>query len=208
MKRVPFRESRFAQTFASAKSAHEYVKSHTGWARQAGRIFAKNLRQAGCEPMRILDAGSGSGDTAVILAEAFPQAEVVGLDLSEHMIEVAKLRSGETGLGQRLSFVQGDVLRMPFSDNRFDAVVSQDTLHMLDDPLAMLNECERVLDRQGVLVLRCVRRSWLGLLEQIFRTGLTAAELKELCQRSSLRPWRVHSSLMYLALEARQANPR
>lgn len=208
MKRVPFRESRFAQTFASKESAQEYVKTHSAWARKAGLIFAELIKQAGHQPARILDAGSGSGDSAVALAEAFPRAEIVGLDLSEHMLAVARERAAAAGLSQRLSYVQGDVTKMPFSDGQFDTVVSQDTIHMLDNPGDMLNECERVLAPRGMLVLRCVRRSWLGLLDPIFRTGLTTAELEELCQRSSLRPWRVHSSLMYLALEARQANPR
>ena len=202
MKRLPFSESRFAQVFASAERARGYVDTHEKWARHAGRVFAGRLRELGRDPQRILDAGSGSGDTAVVLAKAFAEADVVGLDLSAHMVEIARERLAGTGLAERVSFVEGDATRMPFADGSFDAVISQDTLHLLDEPLPMLDECARVLRAEGALILRTVRRSWLGYLDPIFRTGFTRTELAELCGRSTLSSWRILSDLMYLTLEA------
>jgi ubiquinone/menaquinone biosynthesis C-methylase UbiE len=202
MKRLPFSESRFAKNFDSEERAQEYVKSHSGWARKAGEIFAAELRKLGCQPQRILDAGAGSGDTAAVLAEAFPEAEVTGLDLSEHMLAVAKQRIADAGLADRVRFIQGDVAEMPLRSGMFDAVVSQDTLHLLDEPLPMLNECERVRAEHGALVLRSVRRSWLGLLDPIFRTGYTVTELADLCRRSTIQHWRIKANLMYLMLTA------
>ena len=201
MPRQPWSQSKFAGVFDAADRARDYVSKHAGWARQAGRVFVGRLHALGASPRRLLDVGSGSGDMAVVLAEAFPQAEIVGLDLSAHMIALARERVADAELASRISFVEGNATKMPFDDRAFDAVVSQDTLHLLDDPLPMLSECERVLDAQGTLVLRSVRRSWLGLLDPIFRTGYSAQELIGLAERAGLKGARVIGSLMYLMLE-------
>lgn len=202
MERQPWSKSRFAGVFNTAERAREYVKGHAEWARKAGGVFAWRLRELGLSPRRILDVGSGSGDMGVVLAAEFADVQIVGLDLSEHMIEIARERVAAAGLGERISFQQGDAARLPFEAASFDAVVSQDTLHLLDDPLPMLSECQRVLAADGALVLRSVRRGWLGLIDPIFRTGYSAGELRELARSAGLRDARVVGSLMYLMLES------
>ena len=201
MQRQPWSRSRFAGVFSTAGRAREYVKGHADWARKAGGVFAWRLRELGLSPRRILDVGSGSGDMALVLAAEFPDARIVGLDLSEHMIAIARERVAAAGLSERISFTQGDAAQLPFEAGSFDAVVSQDTLHLLDDPLPMLKECRRVLAADGALVIRSVRRGWLGLIDPIFRTGYTAAELANLARRAGLRDALVIGSLMYLMLE-------
>jgi len=94
---------------------------------------------------------------------------------------------------------------MPFEDGVFEAVVSNDTLHVVPGPVAMLNECERVLSPGGVLVVRCIRRCWLAVVEGVFRTAYTPAEAAEFCRQSRLRPWRVRKEFMTLAIEAAPA---
>ena len=48
---------------------------------------------------------------------------------------------------------------MPFEDDSFDVVVSVNTFHVVDDPVAMLNEIERILKPEGILGLSCIKRS-------------------------------------------------
>gem|GEM_PF-441015 len=201
VQRQPWSQSRFAGIFGSAEGGRRYTEQHAAWARKAGAVFAWRLRELERSPRRMLDVGSGSGDMAVVLAAEFPDARITGLDLSEHMVAIARERVAAAGLSERVSFTQGDAARLPFEDGAFDTVVSQDTLHLLDDPLPMLTECWRVLAPDGALVLRSVRRSWLGLLDPIFRTGYSAQELIGLAERAGLKGARVIGSLMYLMLE-------
>ena len=94
------------------------------------------LREAGIGPgMRVLDLGTGIGDSAVILAELVgPSGSVVGLDNDPRMVETARERCA--GLAQ-VSFVVGDVTGTP-PDGSYDAVVSRLLVLHLADPVAAL----------------------------------------------------------------------
>ena len=73
-------------------------------------------------PRRVLDLGTGTGKAARVAAKRFPQAEVVGVDLSPAMIEEArKVLPGE--LSGRVRFEVADASRLPFEDGAFDLVV-------------------------------------------------------------------------------------
>jgi ubiquinone/menaquinone biosynthesis C-methylase UbiE len=202
VKRIPQAESRFPVVFSDPEEARQYAARHAGLARKMADRFVKRLRALGFEQGRILDAGAGPGDGALRLAAAFPDAKVVGLDLSDPFLTMARESAGRQGVAARISFVKGDVQSMPLEDDSFDAVVSLDTLHVVDDPVAMLNECERILKPDGILMVVDVRRSFLGWLDPIFHTGYTAAEVRRLAARSDLRPCKVSSGLMFLHVEA------
>jgi ubiquinone/menaquinone biosynthesis C-methylase UbiE len=70
----------------------------------------------------VLDLGTGTGKAARVVAKRFPQAEVVGVDLSPAMIEEArKVLPAE--LSGRVRFEVADASRLPFEDGAFDLVV-------------------------------------------------------------------------------------
>jgi len=71
------------------------------------------------QPVRVLDVATGTGDVALALHKA-EIPEVIGLDISTGMLEIARRRTAE-GSGI-LRFVQGSALHIPFDDNYFDAV--------------------------------------------------------------------------------------
>jgi demethylmenaquinone methyltransferase / 2-methoxy-6-polyprenyl-1,4-benzoquinol methylase len=72
---------------------------------------------------KALDACCGTGDLAFALAESWPRATVVGLDLTAGMLDVAREKAGrDPGVAARVSFVQGDLLALPFADGEFSAV--------------------------------------------------------------------------------------
>ena len=73
-------------------------------------------------PARILDLGTGTGKAARLAAERFPEAQVVGVDLSPAMIEQARdLLPAE--LGGRVRYEVADASALPFADGEFDLVV-------------------------------------------------------------------------------------
>ncbi|MFN2628120.1 MAG: class I SAM-dependent methyltransferase [Gaiellaceae bacterium] len=83
-------------------------------------------------PRRILDLGTGTGLAAFILAERFPQAHVVGVDLSSRMVEEAK-RKSPPELRARIRFEQGDASALPYEDAAFDLVSLANMIPFFDE---------------------------------------------------------------------------
>jgi SAM-dependent methyltransferase len=74
------------------------------------------------EPRRVLDLGTGTGKAARLVADRFPRAEVVGVDLAPAMVaEARRLLSPE--LAGRVRFEVADASALPFEDGAFDLVV-------------------------------------------------------------------------------------
>lgn len=198
MKRAPFPYPKVPET---PEEAHKYAESAAKRGTRIGKHIARQLAKGGFEEGTILDIGCGSGEVLIEIARAFPKAELVGLDQSEPLLEIARSSTEKACLSNQLKFKKGDAQAIPFEDNSFDVVVSVNTFHVVDDPIAMLNEIERVLKPEGILGLSCIKRSWLGVFMPILRTAYTVSETKEILQCSNLRPWKLHDSLLWYIIE-------
>lgn len=100
---------------------------------------------------RVLDVGCGGGHNVCSLAEARPDAEIIGLDLAPH--QVARARKRARRFGDRVRFVEGSALDLPFEDGEFDLVVSIGSIKHWPDMQRGVSECVRVLRRGGRLVI-------------------------------------------------------
>jgi len=98
--------------------------------------------------LRVLDVASGTGATAVFLAERFG-CHVIGLDYSTELVRQARRRAQEAGLGQLVQFEHGDSERLPFPDGTFDALVCECSFCTFPDKHAAANEFARVLRAGG-----------------------------------------------------------
>jgi ubiquinone/menaquinone biosynthesis C-methylase UbiE len=101
---------------------------------------------------RVLDLGSGLGGPARTVAEAYG-CRVAGIDLTLAFCEAAATLSSWVGLGDRVTFQQGDATDLPFADHQFDAAM---TLHVAMNIAAkdrMYAETRRVLEPGGVFAL-------------------------------------------------------
>ena len=186
----------FAGDFAEA-----YAQKHRIIDEKFGREMAGKLALRGLEGGRILDAGCGFGASAVVLAQALPGSEVVGIDLSGPLLELAIQAAQATGLAGHVAFEKADVQEIPY-DDAFDAVVNLQMLHIVQDPAAMLDEMERVLAPDGALFMADIRRSWVGLLDKAFKSALMVAETRALVLRSNLREGAFSSDLLWWRYEA------
>ncbi|MFR0356111.1 class I SAM-dependent methyltransferase [Streptomyces sediminimaris] len=91
------------------------------------------------EPGLIVDAGSGPGVVACLLAEAFPGARVVAVDGSEQLLERARARAGRLGVGDRFGTVTGDLPGvLEELDYPADLLWASRSLHHLGDQRAAL----------------------------------------------------------------------
>lgn len=73
------------------------------------------------QPQKILDVATGTGDLAIAI-EKETQSNIVGLDLSQQMLNVGIEKIKNLGLSQKIEMIKGDAEHLPFEDNTFDAV--------------------------------------------------------------------------------------
>ena len=97
---------------------------------------------------RVLDIASGTGTSALFLAERF-SCEVVGVDYGSHNVEKANAAATARGLDKRISFQTGDAERLPFPDASFDAVICECAFCTFPDKTAAAAEFARVLRSRG-----------------------------------------------------------
>lgn len=91
---------------------------------------------------RVLDAGGGTGSTALLAAaRAGASGHVVVLDFSAGMLGEAEQRARAAGLAERMEFVTGDILELPFDDGSFDAVLSTYSVCPVYDPAPACSSC-------------------------------------------------------------------
>ena len=76
-------------------------------------------------------------------------AEIFCLDYSDKMLDAAKARARQLNL-RGVKFLQGDVAKLPFENNFFDAVLSINGFHVFPDKSAAWSETRRVLKRGGI----------------------------------------------------------
>ena len=97
---------------------------------------------------RLLDVGCGLGEAALGLAQDLGEGgEVVGVDVSESMLRVARSNAG--GARCRVRFTVGDACAIDEPDDSFDAARSERTLQWLADPAAAVAEMVRVVRPGG-----------------------------------------------------------
>ncbi|RMF43465.1 MAG: methyltransferase domain-containing protein [Deltaproteobacteria bacterium] len=122
----------------------------TGWADQRGRRFL--VGRAVTAGDRVLDAGAGTGATALTAARKVgPEGQVVLFDLSRAMLAVARKKAMRLGLTDRMEFCAGDILNLPFADEAFDVVLSTYSLCPVFDPARGARELYRLVKRGGLL---------------------------------------------------------
>jgi ubiquinone/menaquinone biosynthesis C-methylase UbiE len=98
---------------------------------------------------RILDAGCGTGEGASRLAELFPQASVLGVDIIDPHLELARSRYAR--LAPRLAFEHQSVFGLDASDGSFDLTVCRHVIHAIPHAERVLAELARVTRRGGYL---------------------------------------------------------
>jgi demethylmenaquinone methyltransferase/2-methoxy-6-polyprenyl-1,4-benzoquinol methylase len=101
-----------------------------------------------------LDVGVGTGDLAFdLLRISDPTSRVVGVDLSERMLDLVRARAMKDPLGSRLELRREDGQALPFADASFDRVVAGFTIRNFGDLDAGLREMRRVLKPGGRAVV-------------------------------------------------------
>ena len=108
------------------------------------------VEQAGLRPgMRVLDLGCGTGTLTLLIKQAYPGVELVGLDADPETLQIARAKAEQAGLDIR--FEQGMAQSPPFPPGSFDRVTSSLMLHHIADKRAVLAALRALLRPGGEL---------------------------------------------------------
>ncbi len=104
-------------------------------------------------PQRILDIATGTGDFAILAGRRLAPAQLIGVDISEGMMQVARQKVARNGMEAMIHFQKEDCLRMSFADDSFDAVTIAFGVRNFENLDACLREIHRVLRADGHLAI-------------------------------------------------------
>lgn len=104
-------------------------------------------------PRLILDVATGTGDFALLAVEQLNPDKVIGVDISEGMLEKGREKIQRRGLSDKVELLRGDSENLEFKENNFDAVTVAYGVRNFENLLKGLKEIYRVLKPGGLLVV-------------------------------------------------------
>jgi demethylmenaquinone methyltransferase/2-methoxy-6-polyprenyl-1,4-benzoquinol methylase len=111
------------------------------------RNIVKNIPNS-----QILDVATGTGDLAIALSK-IPGTNIIGVDISNKMLEVGRQKVLRKKLEGRVDLRNGDSLRLPFEENQFDAVTVAFGVRNFENISQGLSEISRVLKPNGKIIV-------------------------------------------------------
>jgi ubiquinone/menaquinone biosynthesis C-methylase UbiE len=185
--------------------------------RDKGWIETKEIIKSGITKGLALEIGPGPGYLGLEWLKNTQGTTLKGLDISADMISIAERNVEEYGLSERVEYVHSSGDKMPFDDEKFDAVFTNGSLHEWSDPENAFNEIWRVLKKGGRVFISDLRRDmffltkwflWINTRPKEIRPGLitsinaayTPDEFNELIKGTKLENYTVSGSPIGLKL--------
>ena len=143
--------------------------SYDSWAGgQHGRVAARLVDlSTPSTGEQVLDVGTGTGLVAHLVAPRVNPGTVIGIDLSDHMLALARSKQSKN-----VQFLGMAAEHLVFRPDTFDLVTMGQALAYLADPTSALAEANRVLRPGGRLAVSCQRRSLSTRAQDLFFQGL------------------------------------
>ncbi|HEU0226351.1 MAG TPA: bifunctional demethylmenaquinone methyltransferase/2-methoxy-6-polyprenyl-1,4-benzoquinol methylase UbiE [Arachidicoccus soli] len=105
------------------------------------------------QPARVLDVATGTADVALMTYKILKPAQIIGIDISEGMLDIGRDKIQKAGLNNRISLQVGDSENLPFEDGSFDAITVAFGVRNFQNLEKGLSEMHRVLRPGGKLVV-------------------------------------------------------
>lgn len=118
-----------------------------GW-RNKGISALKSIN-----PQHILDIATGTGDLAIQAYNILLPQEILGVDISEGMMQVAQKKISKLGLSDKITFEKQDCMSLSFADDSYDAAMVAFGVRNFEDLDRGLKEIHRVLKPGGQLMI-------------------------------------------------------
>jgi demethylmenaquinone methyltransferase / 2-methoxy-6-polyprenyl-1,4-benzoquinol methylase len=117
-------------------------------------VEKKAIKQiAGLHPKKILDVATGTADVAIMASGILKPEKIIGIDISDGMLEVGRQKVAKAGLGNIIELLNGDSETINFKNDSFDAVTVAFGVRNFQHLEKGLSEIYRVLKPGGKLVV-------------------------------------------------------
>ena len=146
--------------------------------REIASRMHERLQLVKVKPLRVLDAGCGTGPDLLVLQKSYPAAQILGVDTSPAMIGAARGQAAKSGLSQLIGkllpaksgidYLCADMADLPLARNNVDLVWSNLALHWHPQPDRVFAEWQRVLKVGGLLMFSCFGPDTLQELRTAF----------------------------------------
>lgn len=175
------------RVFSDPVWAEGYYKRNKKNIQQVGKRFVKLLKKAGFTKGSILDVGCGFASVPIEIAKAFPQVNIIGIDLGEPLLEIGKSLIYDQRIEKQITLSTGDALNLQYDDHTFDAVINTFLLHIVENPILMLNEIERVAKPEAKILITDLRRGFLAYFIKKLKKAYALQEAADIIEKSELR---------------------
>jgi ubiquinone/menaquinone biosynthesis C-methylase UbiE len=131
------------------------MQADVGVTKHIGGFDATNELLSLChieDAREVLNVGCGIGVGSTYIAKKYG-CDVVGVDISEKMIDWSRRRAKEEGVEDKVAIYMADVLDLPFEADRFDIVFAESVLIFVEDKAQAIRECVRVTKPGGYVGL-------------------------------------------------------
>ncbi|MBB4036262.1 demethylmenaquinone methyltransferase/2-methoxy-6-polyprenyl-1,4-benzoquinol methylase [Dysgonomonas hofstadii] len=118
-----------------------------GWRKKGLSMLKKQ------NPQTILDIATGTGDLAIQAFDILQPQSILGIDISEGMMDVGRQKVAKAGLGDKISFEKQDCMNLQLPDDSFDAAMVAFGVRNFEDLDKGLKEILRVLKPGGELMI-------------------------------------------------------
>jgi len=119
------------------------------------------------KPASILDVATGTGDFAIELQKLHPK-EIIGVDISDKMLQIGRQKLRQKNLYERIVLQRADSEKLPFPDNRFDAVTVAFGVRNFENLQKGIEEMCRVLKPNGTVVVLEFSKPVIFPVKQMF----------------------------------------
>lgn len=118
-----------------------------GW-RKKGLLALQSIK-----PQSILDIATGTGDLAILANSLLSPQKIVGIDISEGMMDVAREKVNKLSLSDKITFEKQDCMSLNISDNSFDAAIVAFGVRNFENLDKGISEILRILKPGGKLMI-------------------------------------------------------